>query len=72
MKNIEYFLKKISSVKGLLFGADIILLVGNFATLLLSAVLFFSGYAIVLIVLKEPLMWEIENQVFTKIKGMIK
>ena len=27
MKNIEYFLKKISSVKGLLFGADIILLV---------------------------------------------
>lgn len=27
MKNIECFLKKISSVKGLLFGADIILLV---------------------------------------------
>ena len=45
---------------------------GNFATLLVSAVLFFGGYAIVLTVLKEPLMWEIENQVFTKLKGMIK
>lgn len=45
---------------------------GNFATLLVSAILFFGGYAIVLTVLKEPLVWEIENQVFTKVKGMIK
>lgn len=44
---------------------------GNFVTLLMSAVLFFGGYAIVLTVLKEPLVWEIENQVFTKIKGMM-
>ena len=45
---------------------------GNFVTLLMSAVLFFGGYAIVLTVLKEPLVWEIENQVFIKIKGMVK
>ena len=45
---------------------------GNFATLLMAAILFFGGYAIVLTVLKEPLVWEIEKQVFTKVKGMIK
>lgn len=28
--------------------------------------------AIVLTVFKEPLVWEIKNQVFTKVKGMIK
>lgn len=46
-------------------------MVRPYEVLLASAVLFFVGYAIILTVLKEPLIWEIENQVFTKIKDMI-
>lgn len=40
---------------------------GNFVTLIFSAVLFFGGYGVILTVLKEPLVWEIESQVLKKL-----
>lgn len=59
-KNVRYGKVILAIVIGVVSSGWVkILGIGNFATLLLSAVLFFSGYAIVLIVLKEPLMWEI-------------
>ena len=40
---------------------------GNFVTLIFSAVLFFGGYGVILTVLKETLVWEIESQVLKKL-----
>ena len=72
-KNVRYGKVLLATVIGVASSGWVKTLeMGNFATLLMSAVLFFGGYAIVLTVLKEPLVWEIENQVFTKLKGMIK
>ena len=45
---------------------------GIFFTLCLSAVIFFGVYGIVLMLLKEPLMLEMENQVKEMIKKMRK
>ncbi len=39
---------------------------GSFMTLLLSAVLFFGAYGVLLTLLKESLVWEIEGQLFGK------
>ncbi len=41
---------------------------GSFLTLLLSAVLFFGGYGVVLLALKEPLTRELATQMTAKIK----
>ena len=41
---------------------------GSFLTLLLSAVLFFGGYGVVLLALKEPLTRELATQLTAKIK----
>ena len=41
---------------------------GTFITLMISAILFFTVYAIVLIARKEPLTWEISRQLLQKIK----
>ena len=72
-RGIEYGKVVLATVIGVVSSGWVKTLgMGNFATLLVSAILFFGGYSIVLTVLKEPLVWEIENQVFTKIKGMIK
>ena len=72
-RNVHYGKVVLSTVVGMVSSGWVKTLgMGNFATLLVSAILFFSGYAIVLTVLKEPLVWEIKNQVFTKVKGMIK
>lgn len=40
---------------------------GNFTALMISAILFFGIYGIVLTIWKEPLVLEIEGQVFRKI-----
>ncbi len=45
---------------------------GNFVTLMLSAILFFVAYGIVLIARKEPLAWEISRQMLQKIKSKAK
>lgn len=72
-KNVRYGKVLLATVIGVASSGWVKTLeMGNFATLLMSAVLFFGGYVIVLTVLQEPLVWEIENQVFTKLKGMIK
>lgn len=42
------------------------LALGNFYSLLLSAFLFFGIYAIILSICKEPLVWEIEQQLLKK------
>ena len=42
------------------------LALGNFCSLLLSAFLFFGIYAIILSICKEPLVWEIEQQLLKK------
>lgn len=42
---------------------------GNFVTLLISAILFFAIYVIVLLLRKEPLVSEIGQQILGKIKG---
>ena len=49
-----------------------LLSLGVFFTLCLSAVIFFVVYGIVLMLLKEPLMLEMENQVKETIKKMRK
>lgn len=41
---------------------------GNFLTLLLSAIVFFGSYGILLILMKEPLVLEIEKQGIEKLK----
>lgn len=41
--------------------------IGSFLTLLLSAVLFFGAYGGLLTLLREPLVWEIEQQMLGKI-----
>lgn len=41
---------------------------GNFITLMISAILFFAIYSIVLLLRKEPLTNEIRRQIFEKIK----
>ena len=45
-----------------------VLELGNFLTLLISAVLFFGIYSLVLTIAKEPLILEVENQILRKIK----
>ena len=45
---------------------------GNFVTLMISAVLFFGVYGLTLLVLKEPLVIEIFNQVINKVKLVLK
>ena len=42
-----------------------------FFTLLLSAILFFGSYGLVLILTHEPLVIEIVNQIFGKVKKFI-
>ena len=44
----------------------------SFFTLLLSAILFFGSYGLVLILTHEPLVLEIVNQIFGKVKQFIK
>ena len=44
----------------------------SFLTLLLSAILFFGSYGLVLILTHEPLVLEIVNQVFGKVKKFIR
>lgn len=44
----------------------------SFFTLLLSAILFFGSYGLVLILTHEPLVLEIVNQIFGKVKKFIK
>lgn len=41
---------------------------GSFFTLCVSAILFFGAYAVVLTVMKEPLVLEIERQMFDKFR----
>lgn len=41
---------------------------GNFATLVVSAILFFGAYAVVLLAMKEPLVLEIVRQIPEKLK----
>lgn len=43
--------------------------VGNFLTLVISSILFFSMYGMVLLITKEPLILEIFDQMIEKIKG---
>lgn len=45
---------------------------GSFVTLMLSAMLFFGGYGIVLLFTKEPLICEITVQVVSKLKNVVK
>lgn len=45
---------------------------GSFVTLVLSAMLFFGAYGMVLLVTKEPLVCEIVTQVVSKLKGLVK
>lgn len=44
----------------------------SFFTLLLSAILFFGSYGLVLILTHEPLVLEIVNQIFGKVKMFIR
>lgn len=43
----------------------------SFLTLFISAVLFFGSYALILTVTNEPLILEIESQIFRKLKNII-
>lgn len=43
---------------------------GSFVTLVLSAVLFFGSYGVVLLFTKEPLVCEIVNQTVSKVKEL--
>ena len=45
---------------------------GDFVTLMISAILFFAAYGIVLIIRKEPLVWEISQQLLQKMKSRAK
>ena len=44
------------------------LMLGSFVTLVLSAMLFYGVYGIILLLTREPLVWEIGTQLFEKIK----
>lgn len=68
-KKVKYF--KILLCVAAASGASILikfLSIGNFVTLLVSAIVFFAVYIVLLVALKEPLMIEIINQVTTKLK----
>ena len=45
---------------------------GSFVILVLSAMLFFGAYGMVLLFTKEPLVCEIVTQVISKLKGLVK
>lgn len=45
---------------------------GSFVTLVLSAILFFGGYGVVLVLAREPLACEIVTQMVSKWKGLVK
>ena len=45
---------------------------GSFVTLVLSAMLFFGAYGMILLFTKEPLVCEIVTQVISKLKGLVK
>lgn len=70
---INYFSILIALVFGTLGSVWFKLLgFGNFITLFISAILFFGIYALVLSLAKEPLVLEIEGQVFGRIMNKLK
>jgi len=70
LKQIHYFRIAIALVLGTVASMGVkILGFGNFLTLLISAVLFFGIYGLFLLLTREPLVLEIFNQAFDRIKG---
>ena len=67
-RNVRYGAVILATVVGVVSSSWVKMLgMGNFVTLVFSAILFFGGYGIILTVLKEPLVWEIESQVLKKL-----
>ena len=72
-KNVHYGTIILATIVGMLSSGWVkILGMGNFLTLVFSALFFFGGYGIILTVLKEPFVWEIESQVLKKINSRMK
>lgn len=67
-RNVRYGAVILATFVGVVSSSWVKMLgMGNFVTLIFSAVLFFGGYGVILTVLKEPLVWEIESQVLKKL-----
>ena len=67
-RNVRYGAVILATFVGVVSSSWVKMLgMGNFVTLIFSAVLFFGGYGVILTVLKETLVWEIESQVLKKL-----
>ena len=72
-KSIQYPKILLATVAGIVSSGWVKMLdIGNFATLLISSILFFGIYCAILTVMREPLVCEVKNQMLAKIKSKIK
>ena len=72
LKQIHYFKIAIALILGSAASIGIKTMeFGNFLTLLISAVVFFGIYGLFLLLAREPLVLELFNQSFDRIKGKI-